>query len=133
MKSAIRIFAALALLAGCATTEKARESWSGASYEEVLRAWGPPSRSARLADGADVHTWVSESGPVVRPGPSFGVGVFGGSGGGGMGVGTSIPFGGGSAGPPSRCERTLTFRSGRLIEQNWVGPSDVCSYYQRPQ
>ena len=133
MRTAICIAAALALLAGCATTEKARESWSGASYDDVLRAWGPPTRSARLADGADVHTWVSESGPVVRQGPSFGVGIFGGSGGGGMGVGTSIPIGSGSAGPPSRCERTLTFRSGRLIEQNWIGPGEVCGTYQRAQ
>ena len=133
MRKAIRIAAALALLAGCATTEKAKESWSGASYDEVLRAWGPPIRSTKLADGADVHTWVSETGPVVRQGPSCGVGVFGGSGGGGMGVGASVPFGSGSAVPPSRCERTLTFRNGRLAEQSWVGPSDVCTYYQRAQ
>src|SRR6185295_4418841 len=97
MRNAMRIAAALALLAGCATTEKAKESWSGASYDDVLRAWGPPTRSAKLADGADVHTWVSESGPAVRQGPSFGVGIFGGSGGGGMGVGASVPFGSGSA------------------------------------
>jgi hypothetical protein len=122
----------LALLAGCASTEKATESWTGASYDDVVRTWGPPSRSARLSDGADVHTWVSATGPVVRQGPAFGVGVFGGSGGGGgMGVGASFPFGGGGVGPPARCERTMTFRNGRLSEQNWIGPADVCASYQR--
>src|SRR5258706_3686894 len=106
MRHAIRIAAALALLAGCATTEKAKESWSGASYDEVLRAWGPPIRSTKLADGADVHTWVSETGPVVRQGPSFGVGVFGGSGGGGLGVGGRGPIGHGRGRAPARRERT---------------------------
>jgi len=43
---AIRIAVALTFLAACATTEKARESWLGASYDEVVRAWGPPARSA---------------------------------------------------------------------------------------
>jgi hypothetical protein len=128
---------ALALLAGCATTEKARESWSGASYDELVRAWGAPARSGKLADGADVHTWVSDAGPTYRSGPSvgFGLGGFRGGGGGGtgVGVGVGIPIGQGSAAPPARCERTFTFRDGRLVEQSWIGPDEICADYARPK
>jgi len=126
------------LLAACATTEKARESWSGATYDDLVRAWGTPARSGKLADGADVHTWVSDAGPTYRSGPSvgFGVGGFRGGGGGGgvgVGVGTSVPIGQGSAGPPARCERTFTFRDGRLVEQSWIGPDEICADYARPK
>ena len=121
------------LLAACASTEKARDSWSGASYDDVVRIWGPPARSGKLGDGADVHTWVSEVGPSVRSGPSIGIGGFGGRGGSGVGVGVGIPIGSGSATPPARCERTLTFREGRLVEQNWIGADEVCAEYTRPK
>ena len=128
---------ALTLLAACATTEKARESWSGASYDELVRAWGAPARSGKLGDGADVHTWVSDAGPTYRSGPSVGIGLggFRGGGGGGVGVGVggSVPIGQGSAGPPARCERTLTFRDGRLVEQSWIGPDEICADYARPK
>jgi len=123
--------ALLVLLAGCATTEKAKESWIGASYDEVVRAWGPPARSGKLSDGAEVHTWVSEGGPTYRSGPSIGIGGFGGSGRGGVGIGVGVPIGGGSVEPPARCERTLTFRGGRLVEQSWIGPDEVCASYTR--
>jgi hypothetical protein len=132
---AIRVTVVLALLAACATTEKARESWLGASYDETVRAWGPPAKSAKLADGSDVHTWVSEAGPTYRTGPSVGFGIGGfGIGGGhstGVGVGASVPIGQGSATPPARCERTLTFRDGRLAEQSWIGPDEICAGYAR--
>jgi len=123
--------ALLVLLAGCATTEKAKESWIGASYDEAVRAWGPPARSGKLSDGAEVHTWVSEGGPTYRSGPSIGIGGFGGSGRGGVGIGVGVPIGGGSVEPPARCERTLTFRGGRLVEQSWIGPDEVCASYTR--
>jgi hypothetical protein len=126
-----------ASLAACATTEKAKESWAGASYDDAARAWGAPARSGKLADGTEVHTWVSEAGPTYRSGPSVGVGV-GGFGGGhrggsvGVGVGASFPIGQGSVTPPARCERTLTFREGRLVEQAWIGPDEICAEYSRP-
>jgi hypothetical protein len=133
---AIRLTIVLALLAACATTEKARESWLGASYDDAVRAWGPPAKSAKLTDGADVHTWVSEAGPSYRSGPSVGFGIGGfGIGGGGrgtsVGVGASVPIGEGSPTPPARCERTLTFRDGRLAEQSWIGPDEICAGYTR--
>ena len=126
-----------ALLAACASTEKAKESWVGATYDEAVRAWGPPIRSGKLADGSEVHTWVAEGGPTYRSGPSvgFGIGGFGIGGGGrtstGVGVGASIPIGEGTASPPARCERTLTFRDGRLVEQSWIGQDEVCSPFGR--
>lgn len=50
------VLAALAL-AGCASTDDeyaaARESWRGATYDEVVMAWGPPAMSS-----IDSHTWV---------------------------------------------------------------------------
>ena len=134
---AIQAAVMAALLAACATTEKAKETWLGASYDETVRAWGPPARSTKLADGADVHTWVSEAGPTYRSGPTvgFGIGGIGFGGGGrtstGVGVGASVPIGQGSATPPSSCERTMTFRDGRLVEQNWIGPDEVCSVFGR--
>lgn len=133
---AIRVAVALALLAACATTEKARESWAGANYDEVVRAWGPPARSTKLGDGSDVHTWVAEGGPTYRSGASVGFGIGGfGIGGGGrgtsVGVGASVPIGEGSPAPPARCERTLTFRDGGLVGQSWIGADEVCSAFGR--
>ena len=88
----------LVLLAGCATTEKAKQTWIGASYDDVVRTWGPPVRSGKLSDGSEVHTWVAEGGPTYRSGPSVGFGIGGfGIGGGGrsgtsVGVGASVPI-----------------------------------------
>src|ERR671937_2626923 len=120
----LTIAVALAL-AACATVEdvnKARESWQGASYEEVLRAWGAPSASTRTADGRGWYTWVTASAP--QPGPSFGLGVggvrIGGGSATGVGVGVGMPVG--TPEPPSRCERTLIFADGRVVDQSWVGP-----------
>src|SRR5262245_51690072 len=118
---------AAVVLAACASTEKPSETWSGASYDDLVRVWGAPARSGKLADGADVHTWVSEAGPSARSGASIGIGGFGGRGGSGVGVGLGFPIGSGSATPPARCERTLTFRDGRVVEQSWIGADDVCA------
>src|SRR5262245_32028366 len=125
------------LLAACATTEKAKESWAGASYDDAVRTWGAPVRSGKLSDGTEVHTWVSEGAPTYRSGPSvgFGVGGIGGGRGGGsvgVGVGASFPIGDGSVAPPARCERTLSFRDGRLVQQEGIGPDEICSGYSRP-
>ena len=99
-----------------------------------MRAWGAPARSGKLADGAEVHTWLSEAGPTYRTGPSVGFGGFGSSrGGSGVGVGVSVPIGQGQAVPPARCERTLTFRDGKLVEQSWIGSDEVCTEYTRPK
>jgi hypothetical protein len=135
-KRSIFLAGALTLvLAGCATTEDAKKSWNSATYDEAVKAWGPPARSGKLSDGTEVHTWVSESGPAYRSGPSVGFGLGGISGGGGrstgVGVGASFPIGSGTVEPPARCERTLSFRDGRLVEQTWIGDDAVCSTYTR--
>lgn len=120
-----------ALLAGCATTgadlESARDSWNGARYEAVVERWGPSARSTTLADGREVHTWVSEEGYGGSSGVS--VGVFGGSGGGGVGAMIGLPGTGGGA--PRRCERTLTFRDGSVAEQTWLGHPAFCTSFRR--
>ena len=124
------------VLAACETmtTDKAKETWNGATYDELVRVWGPPARSGKLADGADVHTWVAEAGPTQqRSGASIGIGGFGGRGGSGVGVGVGFPIGGGSVAPPARCERTMTFRDGRVLEQSWIGADEVCAGFQRPK
>jgi len=124
-----------AMVGACATTEGAKKSWAGANYDDFVKTWGAPTRSTKLPDGADVHTWVSQGGPTYRSGPTvgFGIGGFGGGGGHstGVGVGASIPVGGGSATPPSSCERTVTFREGKLVDQSWIGPDELCSAYTR--
>jgi hypothetical protein len=99
-----------------------------------VRAWGAPQRSGKLADGAEVHTWLSEgSAAVHRSGPSVGFGGFGGSRGSGVGVGVSVPIGQDRPVAVARCERTLTFREGKLVEQSWIGADEVCTEYTRPK
>ena len=126
---------ALLLLAGCSTVtveqerDQARDSWQGASYDEVVARWGPPARSATLPDGRQTHTWTSQDAPLRPYGPSVGVGVFGGSGGSGVGVGVGFPFG--MTVNPSSCERTLTFQDKQLVEQNWIGDPGYCRYFKR--
>ena len=125
--------AGLALLAGCASTPPgdinlARDSWQGASYDDVVRGWGAPARSTRMTDGRDVYTWVSET---VEPRAAFfpSLGIFGGSG--GVGFGTGVTMGSGGGGELVRCERTLIFSGGRVAEQTWNGPADFCASFRR--
>jgi hypothetical protein len=90
----------------------------------------PPPPSATPAEGGQTHTWTSQETPVRPYGPSVGVGVFGGSGGGsGAGVGIGFPFG--MTVNPASCERNLTFRDGRLVEQHWTGDPAYCRYFKR--
>ena len=126
---------ALALLGACATAkdvDEAKSSWQGATYEDVLRVWGAPARSAVTNDGRYWYTW--ETVGYAQPGPSVGFGVggvrMGGGGGVGVGVGTSMPVG--SASPPERCERTLIFDGGRVVDQTWNGPPSMCADFRRP-
>ena len=76
---------------------------------------------------------MAEGGPTYRSGPSVGVGVGSSRGGGSVGVGVGFPIGSGSVSPPARCERTLTFRNGHLVEQSWIGPDEICAEYARPE
>ena len=119
-------------MTGCASPPagditSARASWNGATYDEVVASWGVPVRSTRLNDGRDAYTWISES--VSSRGsfwPSFG--IFGGSGGVGFGTGVTMGPGGGEF---LRCERTLFFQNGRVVEQTWQGPAEYCSSFAR--
>jgi hypothetical protein len=131
--TAMKYWAAiLVLLAGCASTPPtdvatARSSWTGASYEDVVRSWGVPARSTTLSDNRTAHTWVSET---VASRSSFfpSLGIFGGSGGVGFGTGVTMGPGGGEF---QRCERTLIFQGNRVTEQTWQGPSEFCGSFSR--
>lgn len=134
MRRRFSLLAAAALaagaLAGCASQSPvadARDSWLGATYDDVVLAWGTPVRSAALSDGRQAYTWVSE-GSLPRSGvsPSVGIGV----GSGGVGIGTGIIFGSAGA-EPARCERTLIFAGGRVVEQNWQGATEYCNGFAR--
>ena len=124
-------------LAGCASNPSGRDvtsvrtSWNGATYDEVVAKWGTPVRSTKMSDGRDVYTWVSESvGPSRSPSIFPSLGIFGGSG--GFGLGTGVTFGGGAAASELyRCERTLIFKEGRVNEQTWQGPAEYCSGFTR--
>ncbi|OGA25875.1 MAG: hypothetical protein A3I02_13590 [Betaproteobacteria bacterium RIFCSPLOWO2_02_FULL_67_26] len=121
----------LALLAGCATmtdVENARNSWQGARYDEVVARWGAPNREATLADGRKASTWVAEGGYGGTPAS---VGVFGGSGGGGIGVSIGLPGMGMGSSEPQRCERTLIFKGGVVVEQTWLGNPALCRTFSR--
>ena len=120
------------LAAGCASTPKgdivaARSSWNGATYDEVLARWGTPVRSTKTSDGRDVYTWTSEK--IASRGSIWpSLGIFGGSG--GVGVGTGVTMGPGG-GEWQRCERTLFFQNGRVVDQMWQGPSVFCGQFGR--
>ena len=122
----------LALAAGCATTPPAdvgaaRSSWHGASYDEVVASWGVPMRTTKLSDGREAYTWVSET--VERRGSLWpSLGIFGGSGGIGIGTGVTMGPGGGEL---IRCERTLFFQKGRVVDQTWQGPGEYCNSFRR--
>jgi hypothetical protein len=121
----------LAVLAGCATPHGSppdvRGSWTGATYDDVVLQWGTPVRSAKLSDGRDAYTWVSEASvPHTSAYPSVGIGM----GSGGVGVGTGVTFGTGG-GELARCERTLIFKDGRVVDQTWQGAPDYCAGFGR--
>ena len=120
------------LLAGCAApgaeVTEVRDSWDGATYDEVVLRWGTPARSTKLSDGRDVYTWISDS-VGSRGNSSVGFGIGGGRGG-GVGIGTGIMFGSGG-GESIRCERTLVFKDGRVDEQTWEGPAQYCRSFAR--
>ena len=119
------------LIAGCATLadiEPAKNSWQGASYDEVVARWGVPSRQTTLSDGSQVYTWVTERGGGGFPAS---VGIFGGSGGGGIGATIGLPGMGMGGGEPQRCERTLTFKGGRVVQQLWQGHPGFCSTFTK--
>lgn len=121
----------LVVMAGCASFERelndAKASWFGATYDEVVLQWGTPVRSTSLTGGQDAYTWVSE-GAVSRGTLWPSIGIFGGSGGVGIGTGVTVAPGGGEL---ARCERTLVFRNGRVVEQQWQGAAEYCSTFRR--
>ena len=91
----------------------ARESWRGATYDQVVAAWGPPARSTK-----DSLTWVSEDrGPQAQRS--------------GGGVGGMI-FGGAPDGVAARCERTLVIQDARVVrEGDWNGAPEFCKRFAR--
>jgi len=129
------VVALAALLAACATAQdvdKAKGSWQGATYEEVLRAWGAPARSTTTTDGRYWYTW--ETVAVAQPSSSVGFSIggmsIGGRGATGVGVGTSVPVG--SPPAPESCQRTLIFQDGRVVDQSWQGPPSMCAEFKHP-
>jgi hypothetical protein len=128
------MIAVLVFLAGCASTPNgdvgaARNAWAGATYDEVVSAWGTPVRSTKTSDGRDVYTWSSET--VASRGAFFpSIGIFGGSGV-GVGFGTGVTMASGAGGEFLRCERTLIFQNGRVVDQVWQGPADYCASFRR--
>ena len=121
-------------MAACATAhdvDLAKTSWQGATYEDVLRAWGAPARSTNTADGRYWYTWETVS--AVQPGSSVGFSIggmrIGGGGATGVGVGTSVPVG--SPPAPESCQRTLIFQNGVVVDQSWQGPPSMCADFKR--
>jgi hypothetical protein len=124
----------LLLLAGCATSPQdpdvaaARASWTGATYDQVVTQWGTPVRSTTLSPDRYAYTWVSEQ---VEPRAAIfpSLGIFGGSG--HFGFGTGVTVGAGGGGELVRCERTLIFEKGRVVDQTWQSSGDYCGRFGR--
>lgn len=118
----------LGVVAGCATiadVEKAKASWKGATYDEVVAGWGQPASHTTLKDGLQRYTWISQS-----AGYGTAVGAYGGSGGGGVGISMPLPgMGGGIV--SGYCQRTLSFKDGRVVDQIWQGTTQYCSIFSR--
>jgi hypothetical protein len=127
----------LAGVAACAHLDSelaaARESWRGASYDDVVAVWGPPNRIVK-SGSQENHTWITED-RVERGGG--GTGVFGGIGVGRGGVGVGVGMGGGAIfGPgaaPVRCERTLMISDARVVGEDWNGDAEFCKRFARPR
>ena len=121
--------------AACATVhdvDVAKNSWQGATYEDVLRVWGAPAASTQTNDGRYWYTWVTQGSPQPSSSVGFSIGGMriGGSGATGVGVGTSMPIG--SPPPPESCQRTLIFQNGVVVDQSWQGPPGMCADFKRP-
>ena len=91
----------------------ARDSWRGASYEQVVAAWGPPTRNAR-----DAYTWFSEDRVPRAQGSGGGAG--------------GVIFGGAADGAAARCERTLVIQDARVVRAgDWNGAPEFCKRFGR--
>jgi hypothetical protein len=123
----------LLVLAGCATDPaKVRALWYDATYDEVAARWGKPLASSKDADGSEMHLWRSEAPSSSGSSVGVGFGMFGGGGGNvgiGVGTGTSVPVG--PAPAPLVCERKMTFRDGRVADQEWTGDPRYCETFKR--
>jgi hypothetical protein len=91
-----------------------------------------PARTVKEGD-QEKHTWITED--RIERG-SGGTGMFGGVsiGSGGRGVGVGVGVGGavfGPSGSPARCERTLVFREGRVVGEDWAGDDALCRRFAR--
>lgn len=127
------IWLVLFLLAGCATDPAAvRAPWYDATFDEVAASWGKPLASSKDADGSEMHLWRSEAPSSGGSSVSVGFGVFGGGGRMGMGGGTGVSVPVGSPPAPLVCERRMTFRDGRVVDQDWNGDPHYCETFKRP-
>src|SRR5262245_22522852 len=105
------------LLAACATDPAVvRDSWNGATYEEVTAIWGQPAASSKDADGNEMHVWRSEAPSTAGSSMSIGFGSVRGAGNVGVGVGTGVTVPIGPPPAPLVCERRMFFRDGQLID-----------------
>ena len=101
---------AASVLAACASTPTdefaaARASWRGATYDQVVMAWGTPSQSS-----VDSHTWLSDdSAPRIQGSGGVGGMIF----------------------AAARCDRTLAFRDGRVVDERWAGDPEYCKRFAR--
>jgi hypothetical protein len=91
----------------------ARESWRGATYDQVVAAWGPPTRSA-----GDSYTWLSED--RVPQAQRSGSGAGG------------VIFGAAPDSVAARCERTLLIQNVRVVRAgDWKGAPEFCKRFGR--
>jgi hypothetical protein len=108
LPSSVLVVLVVACAAACAAMDPeltaARDSWRGATYDQVVAAWGPPARNA-----GDSYSWLSES-QAQRSGGAGGA-IF-----------------------SDACERTLVIREARVVRAgDWNGASESCKRFGRPR
>ena len=100
---------ALLVVVGCAGDRElaaARDSWRGATYDQVVAAWGHPTKTVR-----DSYIWSAEA-PVHRSGGGAGGALFG-----------------ADTGP---CERALVIQDRRVVRAGeWNGTPESCRRFAR--
>lgn len=131
MKQRMTVVALFIALAACANPQRAAgdaaSSWAGATYDDVIARWGKPAHAEALADGRKAYTWMSDA-AASRSALIPSIGVVASSD--GIGLGGNATIGRGRI-TFVRCERTLVFRDGRVVDQRWQGDGGYCDTFRR--
>lgn len=122
------LLAGATALGGCASPRadaalEAQNSLIGMRKADLVSCAGAPTAAMQTVPGEEVLTYESRNITGYPSGPSFGIGVFGGSG--NVGYGFGVPVGGAPYVDDSQnCRASFTIRNG-VVARVVYGGSDV--------